>query len=380
MKYPKIWLSPPHMSGSEIRHINKAFDSNWISTFGENIDSFESSIESYLKENTKVVALSSGTAAIHLALILLGVKKDDEVICQSFTFCASANPIMYLKARPIFIDSEKDTWNMSPVYLEEAIKNRILKRKKPKAIIIVNSYGMPAKWDEIISISKKYNIPIIEDSAQSLGSSFNGRKCGTLGDISVLSFNGNKIITTSAGGALICYEQQVKKKTIFLATQSKEASDFYEHNEIGYNYRMSNVLAGLGIGQMEILDEHVKKRRQNNFYYKSIFEDVKGIKLLEEVSKTYFSNHWLSCILIDKGIANFDNKKLKAFLLKENIESRFLWKPLHTQPVFKKYNYFGNNESVGFFNRGLALPSGSSLTLIEKNRIANTIKKLALES
>ena len=380
MKYPKIWLSPPHMSGNEIRYINKAFDSNWISTFGDNIDLFESRIESYLKESSKVVALSSGTAAIHLALILLGVGEEDEVICQSFTFCASANPIIYLKARPIFIDSEMDTWNMSPIYLEEAINHRILKGKKPKAIIVVNSYGMPAKWDEILTISKKYKIPIIEDSAQSLGSSFDGRKCGTLGDISVLSFNGNKIITTSAGGALICDKQQVKNKTIFLAAQSKEASDFYKHKEIGYNYRMSNVLAGIGLGQMEILDEYVKKRRQNNFHYKSIFEDVKGIKLLEEVSKNYFSNHWLSCILIDKKIANFDNKKLNSFLLKENIESRFLWKPLHTQPVFKRYNYFGNNESVGFFNRGLALPSGSGLTLIEKNRIADTIKRLTLES
>ena len=376
----KIWLSPPHMFGNELNYINETFNTNWISTSGKNIDDFEEVLESYLEENSHTVALSSGTAAIHLALTLLGVKKDDEVICQTFTFCASANPIKYLGANPIFVDSELDTWNMRPIYLEEAIKDRLLKGNKPKAIIVVNSYGMPAKWDEIIRVAKKYDIPVIEDAAESLGSIYKGKKCGTFGDLSVLSFNGNKIITTSAGGALICKDEHIKNKTIFLATQAKNKVEFYEHSEIGYNYRMSNILAGIGIGQMKVLEEYASIRRENNKFYKSIFKDIEGVYVLEDPSNDYSSNHWLSCILIDKKITNWDNYKLHAFFKKENIESRFLWTPLHTQSSFREYDYFGNNESLDLFNRGLALPSGSSLTMEDKERIKDVINTLVSES
>lgn len=376
----KIWLSPPHMSGNELDYINEAFKTNWISTSGNNIDDFECVLESYLGENSHAVALSSGTSAIHLALILLGVKKDDEVICQTFTFCASANPIRYLGAHPIFVDSELDTWNINPIYLEDAIKGRLLKGKTPKAIIAVNSYGMPAKWDEIIRISKKYNIPIIEDAAESLGSCYKEQKCGTFGGLSVFSFNGNKIITTSAGGAIICKNKETKDKAIFLATQAKDKIEYYEHSEVGYNYRMSNILAGIGVGQMKMLQDYVKKRRDNNTFYKTVFKDVKGVTIFQEPSNSYYSNHWLNCILIDKETTNWDNNRLHAVLKKENIESRFLWTPLHTQTVFEKYEYFGNNESVDLFNNGLALPSGSNLTIIDKERIKDTINRLVLES
>ena len=376
----KIWLSPPHMSGKELGYIEDAFNENWISTSGKNIESFEDVLELYLGDNKRAIALSSGTSAIHLALTLLGVKKGDEVICQTFTFCASANPIKYLGANPVFVDSEFDTWNMSPMYLEEAIKDRVLKGTTPKAIIVVNSYGMPAKWDEIINISKTYNIPIIEDAAESLGSGYKGEKCGTFGDLSVLSFNGNKIITTSAGGALICQDRYTKNQAIFLATQAKDKKEFYEHSEVGYNYRMSNILAGIGIGQMKVLEKYVEKRRENNKFYKSIFKEMDGIKLLQEPSNNYVSNHWLSCILIDKEISNWDNYQLHSFLKSENVESRFLWTPLHTQTPFKQCDYYGNQESLDLFEKGLALPSGSSLTCDDKERIKEAIHTLASES
>ena len=376
----KIWLSPPHMSGNELGYINEAFNTNWISTSGKHIDAFEGHLESYLGENTHAVALSSGTAAIHLALALLGIKKDDEVICQTFTFCATANPIKYLGAKPIFVDSELDTWNMCPMYLEEAIKDRLLKGNKPKAIIVVNSYGMPAKWDEIIKISKKYDIPVIEDAAESLGSDFNGLKCGTFGDLSVLSFNGNKIITTSAGGALICKDEPTKNRTIYLATQAKDKLEFYDHSELGYNYRMSNILAGIGIGQMKVFKDYVKKRRENNEFYKSIFNEINGVDVLQELTNKYTSNHWLSCVLIDKEITNWDNNKLHTFLKNENIESRFLWTPLHTQSAFKECKYYGNHESIDLFKCGLALPSGSNLTLEDKERIKTVIYTIVSES
>ena len=281
---------------------------------------------------------------------------------------------MYLGANPIFIDSEIDTWNMCPIALEEAIKDSISKGKKPKAIIVVHLYGMPAKMDAIVSISKKYNIILIEDAAESLGSSIKDNKCGSFGDFAILSFNGNKIITTSGGGALICRTTDQKNKAIFYATQAKDNAVHYQHSEIGYNYRMSNVLAGIGRGQMEILDKHINLRRQNNFFYQKLFKNIKGVYVLKEFSDEYFSNHWLTCITIDQNKCSLSNEDLRLLLMKENIESRPLWKPLHLQPVFRKYKFYGTNISKKLFNSGLCLPSGSSLNENDKKRISKIIK------
>lgn len=370
----KILLSAPHMGGSELKYVHEAFDTNWIVPMGANIDGFENDLENYINNNSKIACVSSGTAAIHIALKLAKVKRKDEVICQSFTFTASANPIMYLGANPIFIDSEIDTWNMCPIALEEAIKDSISKGKKPKAIIVVHLYGMPAKMDAIVSISKKYNIILIEDAAESLGSSIKDNKCGSFGDFAILSFNGNKIITTSGGGALICRTTDQKNKAIFYATQAKDNAVHYQHSEIGYNYRMSNVLAGIGRGQMEILDKHINLRRQNNFFYQKLFKNIKGVYVLKEFSDEYFSNHWLTCITIDQNKCSLSNEDLRLLLMKENIESRPLWKPLHLQPVFRKYKFYGTNISKKLFNSGLCLPSGSSLNENDKKRISKIIK------
>lgn len=369
----KIWLSPPHMGLSEKKYVNNAFEENWIAPAGSNIDGFEKDLENYLEENSQAVALSSGTSALHLALILAGVKKDDDVLCQSMTFAASANPIIYLGANPIFIDSEIETWNMCPVALKNAIEGRIAMGKKPKAIIIVHLYGMPAKMDEISTIAKKNEIPLIEDAAEALGSRYNGQKCGTFGDYGILSFNGNKIITTSGGGALICKNKRDKERAIFLSTQAKDTAPHYQHSEIGYNYRMSNVLAGIGRGQMEVLENHIKLRRENNRFYKDIFSNVKGVKLFKEPSKEYFSNHWLSCILINENTAGFSREDLRLELLEKNIESKPLWKPLHLQPVFKDCKRYVNGVSEQLFNNGLCLPSGSNLTIQDKERIKKVI-------
>lgn len=368
------------MGGNEQKYIQEAFKTNWIAPLGQNVTNFEKDLENYLGGNKHVAALSSGTAALHLALILAGVQRDDEVICQSMTFSASANPILYQCAIPVFVDSEKQTWNMCPVHLEEAIKDRIIKAKKPKAVIVVHLYGMPAKMDQIQAIANKYDIPLIEDAAEALGSSYKGKNCGTFGDYGILSFNGNKIITTSGGGALVTNDISIKEKTIFLATQAREKAPHYQHKEIGYNYRMSNIIAGIGRGQMEVLDKHIKLRRDNNKFYINLFSDVKGITVFGEPNGDYFSNHWLSCIIIDSEITGFKSEELKFALLNENIESRPLWKPMHLQPVFQDYPFYGSKVSETLFNTGLALPSGSSLTLIEKNRIAHTIKRLVLES
>ena len=370
----KILLSPPHMGGNELKFINEAFDSNWIVPMGLNIDYFENDLENYIDNHSKIACLSSGTSAIHIALKLAKVKSNDEVICQSMTFTASANPILYLGAKPIFIDSEIDTWNMCPIALEKAINDRISKGKKPKAIIVVHLYGMPAKMNDIVSISKKYNIILIEDSAESLGSSIKMKKCGSFGDFGILSFNGNKIITTSGGGALICRTEEQKSKAIFYATQAKDKAVHYQHSEIGYNYRMSNVLAGIGRGQMEVLDKHINLRRKNNLFYQKLFQDIEGVFVFKEFSKDYFSNHWLSCIIIDENKSSINNEELRLLLMKENIESRPLWKPLHLQPVFKKYKFYGTNISEKLFNTGLCLPSGSSLSDNEKKRISKIIK------
>jgi len=370
----KILLSSPHMDGSEQKYVKEAFDTNWIVPMGENINRFENDLEEYIGGNSKIACLSSGTSAIHLALVLACVKPNDEVICQSMTFSASANPIIYLGAKPVFVDSEEDTWNMCPIALEEAVLEGIKMGVKPKAIIVVHLYGMPAKMEAIVAISKKYEIILIEDSAESLGSSFKGSKCGSFGDYGILSFNGNKIITTSGGGALICKTSEQKNKAVFLATQAKDDAIHYQHSEIGYNYRMSNVLAGIGRGQMEVLDKHINLRRDNNKFYQNLFKNIKFVKVHKEYSPDYFSNHWLTCIIINEKKSNFNKDELRLALKKENIESRPLWKPLHLQPIFSSYKFYGKNICEILFNTGLCLPSGSNLSKYEKSRITNVIK------
>lgn len=349
------------MGGTEKDYVNEAFETNWIAPLGANVEGFEKDLEKYLGSGNHVAALSSGTAAIHLALILLGVERGDEVICQSMTFSASANPIVYQGATPVFVDSEKDTWNICPIHLEEAIKDRISKGKKPKAIIAVHLYGMPYKVEEIKKISEKYEIPIVEDSAEALGSNYKGQKCGTFGDISILSFNGNKIITTSGGGALVSKDLKLKEKAIFLATQARDAAPHYQHSEIGYNYRLSNISAGIGRGQMEVLDNHVTLRRKMNQFYKDTFKSTEAIKVFTEPNSNYFSNHWLSCILIDPSICTFSPEDIRLAMAENNIECRPLWKPMHLQPVFKNAPYYGDNVAENLFETGLCLPSGSNL-------------------
>lgn len=368
----KIYLSSPHMGGKEEDYVSDAFKTNWIAPLGPHVNAFENLLEDYLGENKHVASLSSGTAAIHLALILLGVGEGDEVICQSMTFSASANPIKYVGANPVFVDSEKDTWNMSPEFLELAIQDRIKKGKKPKAIIAVHLYGMPFKADEIISIADKYGIPLIEDSAEALGSTFKGQKCGTFGDFGILSFNGNKIITTSGGGALVSKTKEKKDKAVFLATQARDDAPHYQHSHIGYNYRLSNVCAAIGRGQMEVLDDHIDLRRQMNAFYKELFKKTDGIELFSEPSSDFYSNHWLSCITFDSGLKQ-NAEGLRLSLLGKNIESRPLWKPMHLQPIFENSPFYGDGTAEDLFNRGLCLPSGSNLSEKERERIKDGI-------
>lgn len=371
----KIWLSSPHMGGNEQTYIKEAFDTNWIAPLGPNVRGFENDLESYLKEDVNVAALSSGTAAIHLALVQLGVSSGDEVLCQSMTFSASANPIAYQGATPVFIDSEPETWNMCPVHLETAIKDRIAKGKIPKAIIIVHLYGMPAKMDELLAVANKYEIPVVEDAAEALGSTYKGRKCGTFGDYSILSFNGNKIITTSGGGAMVCNTLKKKQNTIFLATQARDQAAHYQHSQIGYNYRMSNISAGIGRGQMEVLDKHIGLRRSMNTFYKELFKGIDGVVVFTEPNEQLFSNHWLSCIVINND-APFTKEDLFNKMLEANIETRPLWKPMHLQPVFKTAAYYGEKVSETLFTNGLCLPSGSNLTQKERDRISQVINSL----
>ena len=372
MDKPKIWLSSPHMGGREDYFVREAFANNWIAPLGPNVVGFEKDLENYLSENSFVGVLSSGTAALHLGLLLLGVKQNDEVICQSMTFSASANPIVYLGATPIFVDSEVDTWNICPDALETAIIDRIKKRKKPKAIIAVHLYGMPYKVAEIRTIADKYDIPILEDSAEALGSSFNGQKCGTFGDISVLSFNGNKIITTSGGGAIVSKSKSYIDKAIFLATQARDHAPHYQHSEIGYNYRLSNVCAGIGRGQMEILDKHVNLRREMHDFYNSLFYSNEDVTVFSEINQDYFSNYWLSTILFNPK-SNKNREELRLELEKDNIESRPLWKPMHLQPIFKDAPFYGGTVSESLFNFGLCLPSGSNLSKNDKERIKSCV-------
>lgn len=369
----KIWLSSPHMGGGEMKYVQEAFDQNWVAPLGKNVDEFENAIQEFIEEDKFVAALSSGTAALHLALIQLGVGYGDEVICQSFTFSASANPIKYLGANPVFVDSDPVNWNMSPFFLEEAIKDRISKNKKPKAVIIVHLYGMPALMDEITAICSKYEIPLIEDSAEALGSTYKNKKCGTFGDFAILSFNGNKIITTSGGGALVGPTKETKEKTIFLSTQARDNAPHYQHSEIGYNYRLSNICAGIGRGQMEVLSDRIQQRRAINNFYKDVFSNIDAINLFSEASSDFFSNHWLSSITIDKKVTTRTNQELMAAFAEENIETRPLWKPMHLQPVFNDCQYYGETVSEELFTAGLCLPSGSNITNDDKNRIYEVI-------
>jgi len=368
----KIWLSPPHMGGNEETYVKEAFDTNWIAPLGPNVQQFEKSIEDFVENDVHAACLSSGTGAIHLGLEILGVGQGDEVICQSFTFAASANPITYLGASPIFVDSEEETWNISPVLLEEAIKDRIENGKKPKAIVAVHLYGMPYKVDEVHAIARKYQIPVIEDSAEALGSSYSGFNCGSLGEIGILSFNGNKIITTSGGGALLCKDLKIKEKAISLATQARDNAPHYQHSTIGYNYRMSNVLAGIGRGQMEVLENRVKARRQNFEFYKENLSELSEIEFVSEPEGSY-SNRWLTCVLTPSFQVR---EKIRTALERDNIESRPLWKPMHLQPVFKENISFENGVSEALFERGLCLPSGSSLEIEDLERVCGIIKNL----
>jgi dTDP-4-amino-4,6-dideoxygalactose transaminase len=362
------------MGGSEQKYVQEAFDTNWVAPLGPNVTGFEQDLESYIGHNAFVGALSSGTAAIHLGLILLGIQPGDEVICQSMTFSASANPIMYLGATPVFIDSEKDTWNICPEALEEAIKDRIAKGKKPKAIIAVHLYGMPYKIMEIEKIASHYNIPVLEDSAEALGSSYKGRKCGTFGNIGILSFNGNKIITTSGGGAIVTKTKEEKDKIVFLSTQARDNAPHYQHSEVGYNYRMSNICAGIGRGQMEVLDDHVELRRKMHNFYAELFADNDAVTLHKEPDGNYFSNYWLTSIVIDPEKSGGKTREgLRLAMEQENIECRPLWKPMHLQPVFEKYPYYGAKVSETLFNNGLCLPSGSNLNEEERGRIKAVI-------
>ncbi|MGA8852581.1 MAG: aminotransferase class I/II-fold pyridoxal phosphate-dependent enzyme [Christiangramia sp.] len=378
MNKDKIWLSSPHMGGNELKYIHKAFDENWIAPLGPNVNGFEEDIQKYLKTSgskpVEVAALSSGTAALHLALILLNVRAGDEVLCQSMTFAASANPIKYLGATPVFIDSEKDTLNICPEQLEVAIKDRIEKGKKPKAIIAVHLYGMPYKVEKIKAISEKYDIPVIEDSAEALGSTYKNKKCGNFGDLAILSFNGNKIITTSGGGALITRSEELKKKAVFLATQARDDAPHYQHSEIGYNYRLSNISAGIGRGQMEVLDNRVEGRREMFQFYVNLFQDIDGISVFMEPDSDYYSNHWLTVIKIDEAkTGGLGREDLRKFLETENIESRPLWKPMHMQPIFDSDPFYGSGVAEEMFENGLCLPSGSNLSDSDRDRIKTAI-------
>ncbi|OEK01618.1 pyridoxal phosphate-dependent aminotransferase [Roseivirga sp. 4D4] len=367
------------MGGHEQEFVQSAFDTNWVAPLGPNVDGFESDLQNY-SGVPHAAALTSGTAAIHLALIILGIKQQDEVLVSTFTFSGSINPIIYQGAIPIMVDSEPDTWNMSPQYLEKAILDRIAKTgNKPKALILVHLYGMPAKLDEIIEICTRYEIPIIEDAAEALGSSYKGKKLGAFGDLSVYSFNGNKIITTSGGGALLSENEDWIVKARFLATQARDKAVHYEHSTLGYNYRMSNIIAGIGRGQMLVLDQWVEKRRKMHEFYQRLFGEIDGIELFSEPNADYFSNHWLTALTIDKRIAGFDREEMRLHLLADDIESRPLWKPMHTQPVFKGFPYYGDRLSESLFAIGLCMPSGSNLGDLERARIEKSLNRLFLK-
>jgi len=358
------------MGGNELEYIQNAFDANWISQYGSNIDEFEKSLENYLGHDSYVTALSSGTAAIHLALRLLNVEEGDFVICQSFTFVASANPILYLKAVPVFVDSENQTWNMCPNALEDAVKYCIQQGKKPKVIIAVSLYGMPFMAEEILQISKKYEIPVVEDSAEALGSKYKGQPCGTFGDLSIISFNGNKIITTGGGGILISKNIHFKNRALILATQAKDKAEFYSHSELGYNYRMDNIAAGIGRGQLETLDEKIRQKRKNHDFYQELVKNNENIELFSAPNNDFFSNYWLNTVILKNELSK---EKLREIFSQNDIETRYLWKPMHLQPLYKKSKFFGNNLSGTLFDTGLCLPSGTNLTNDYRSRISEVL-------
>jgi dTDP-4-amino-4,6-dideoxygalactose transaminase len=371
----RIWLSLAHMSGLEMKYIQEAFDTNWVVPLGPNVDAFEKDLQTFLQEDKHLVALSSGSAALHLALLQLGVGPGDEVICQSFTFSASANPIAYLHASPVFVDSESETWNMDPTLLEVAIRDRQAKTGKlPKAIIPVHLYGMPANMDQIMEIAQQYGIPVVEDAAEALGSTFDGQKCGTFGEFGILSFNGNKIITTSGGGALICSTEAEAAKTKFYATQARDQAPHYQHSEIGFNYRLSNICAGIGRGQMTVLQKYVDRRREINQYFRQKLGHIPGISFQTEPDPRYSSNYWLTSILVNPELSGGKTREdLRLFLDAENMETRPLWKPMHLQPVFKDAPFYGNGSSEALFRDGLCLPSGSILTDEDLDRVSEAI-------
>lgn len=367
----KIWLSSPHMSGEEKKFVDEAFETNWIAPLGPNVDGFEEDIKSFTKAK-HAAALTSGTAAIHLGLVLLGVEAGDEVICSTFTFAASANPIRYQGAVPVFVDSEPDTWNMDPELLREAIESRIAKGKKPKAIIVVHLYGMPAKMNEIIEVAEEFDIPVLEDAAEGLGSYYNGQQLGTLGTLGVFSFNGNKIITTSGGGALVSDQKHFIDRARFLSTQARDDAPHYQHSQIGYNYRMSNLVAGVGRGQMKILGKRIQQRRGNYSFYKSRLSEVDGVSFLKE-PEGMRSNRWLTTITLDpEKTGGITREDVRLALQERNIDSRPLWKPMHLQPVFDSFPYYGRGVSEKLFDEGLCLPSGSNLSKNDLNRVVNT--------
>lgn len=370
-----IYLSLAQMSGNEQKYIQEAFDTNWVVPLGPNVNAFEKDLENFVGEGKFVVALSAGTAAIHLALIQLGVVAGDEVICQSFTFSASANPVAYLGGTPVFVDSEPGTWDMDPLLLEEAIKDRMSKTgRKPKAIIPVYLYGMPARIDEIMEVAQRYDIPVMEDAAEAIGSEYKGRKCGTYGAYGALSFNGNKMITTSGGGALICPTEEAKRRVMFYATQARENFPYYQHEHIGYNYRLSNISAGIGRGQMTVINEHIARRRAIHSLYLDLLSDVKGIDVKNAPSADFDSNYWLTCITIDAAKYGHTCDDLRLRLSQTDIESRLLWKPMHLQPVFSGAPAYVNGVSQAAFDCGLCLPSGSSLTDDDIRRVVGEIK------
>lgn len=373
MSRERIWLSSPHMGEEELKNVQAAFATNWVAPAGPFIGKFEKELAAYCG-TTGVAVVQSGTAAIHLALRLLNIQQEDIVLCQSFTFVGSSNPILYQKATPVFIDSEKATWNLCPQALEEAIINLVQKGKRPKAIIVVHLYGMPAKMPEIMALSQKYSIPVIEDAAEALGSSINGKACGSFGDFGVLSFNGNKIITTSGGGALLSNNIDIVAKARFLATQAKEDAPHYEHTTMGYNYRMSNISAAIGVGQLKVLEERVAARRANHDFYQELLSGIEGIRFLAEPDG-FYSNRWLSCILIDpEKTSGISSEQVRLALEKENIESRPLWKPMHMQPLFENHKFYGTGLSEKLFEQGICLPSGSNLTPQQKERISSQLK------
>jgi dTDP-4-amino-4,6-dideoxygalactose transaminase len=375
MNLDKIYLSSPHMGGGEMKYIQEAFNENWIAPLGPNVNEFEKEVASY-SDIAYSAALSSGTAALHLALIILGVEQDDEVLCSTFTFSATANAIAYQKAKPIFIDSEKDTWNICPLTLEKAIKDRIISGSKPKAAIIVHLYGMPAKMDELLAVCQKYEIPMIEDAAEALGSAYKGKKMGTFGELGVFSYNGNKIITTSGGGSLVSNNLEHIQKARFLATQARDDAPHYQHSQIGYNYRMSNIVAGIGRGQLEVLNQHIGLRRAQNQWYKDLFAPYSFIKVFSEPSADYFSNHWLTCIQVSENEHGVTRESIRLACEAQNIECRPLWKPMHQQPIFKAYTAYLNGVSESLFETGLCLPSGSNLSENHKQRIKETLIKV----